>query len=485
MAGIGFELRHLGRREGLIAPLASVGHAAFIAAGPWIFTVVSMIAVHQATPDAMRLTVYAFRAMVIYAFALSLVATAPVVNVAIRLVADDIFLGRFHRIWPRFLASLAASMALSAAVALVVFGALFHLPVRDCVTAVAATTVVGGIWPSLGLCGAIRSYRVVSWAFVVGLAASVTLTIWAAAHGADAGTLLAAFTLGLGIIQYTLIGSLLATFPHPVRDLLDEFASLARGLRRYPALALGTTMSVLALWIDKWLMWFGPIGQRTDNGLANAPLYDGAMFVAYLAIIPALALFLTMVETTFFEAYRAFFAAIRGQETLAQIRRRADILKTRTSGALVRILMVQAVLCGLMAIGAPALVEAIGLQYQQIGILRLGAIAALFQFLFLASSSLLVFFDQHLRFALLQALFLVLQISATEASIRLGPSFYGFGHLIACAAAGLAALIVLERTFRHLDYLTFRSAWRHAAEGPQTERHPTDKIAPATGTTTP
>jgi uncharacterized membrane protein len=37
MAGIGFSLRSLGDADNLLAPMASIGHAAVIAAGPWLF----------------------------------------------------------------------------------------------------------------------------------------------------------------------------------------------------------------------------------------------------------------------------------------------------------------------------------------------------------------------------------------------------------------------------------------------------------------
>ena len=56
------------------------------------------------------------------------------------------------------------------------------------------------------------------------------------------------------------------------------------------------------------MVWAGAVEQMIhDMGLVHAPLYDSAMFIAYLAIIPALALFVTHVETSFFEKYRAYY----------------------------------------------------------------------------------------------------------------------------------------------------------------------------------
>ena len=45
MAGIGFQLRKLAQRETLSAVMSASGHAAVIAAGPWLFTILSLAAI--------------------------------------------------------------------------------------------------------------------------------------------------------------------------------------------------------------------------------------------------------------------------------------------------------------------------------------------------------------------------------------------------------------------------------------------------------
>jgi uncharacterized membrane protein len=40
MAGVGFSLTRLSKENNLLTPLASMGHSAVIAAGPWLFTVI-------------------------------------------------------------------------------------------------------------------------------------------------------------------------------------------------------------------------------------------------------------------------------------------------------------------------------------------------------------------------------------------------------------------------------------------------------------
>ncbi|MCG6114055.1 MAG: exopolysaccharide Pel transporter PelG [Mesorhizobium sp.] len=461
MAGIGFLMRAMNRRDSLVVPTIALGKGALIAAGPWILTVLSIALIHQATAHILSpAQSYNFRGQVIYAFAMSLLATAPVVNVAIRLVADDTFLGDLDRVRGRYSAALIFCAGLSAALSTLVLFGVFGLSGPDLAVGVVSTTIIGLIWPTLAFCGAVRDYAGITLGFFLGLLAAVLATI-IAAH-ADWGPLamMATFSLGLGVVLFGLASRVLMLFPRTDAVILPQLIALLKGFARYRLLALGSAIAIAALWIDKWIMWFGPLGVPLPNGLVSAPIYDGAMFIAYLMIIPALGLFITEIETTFLEAYRNYYDSIRERGPLSRLKKARAMLERVTVRMLGRVLLAQAILCAVVALAAPFLVSMVGLQFQQAGILRLGAVAALFQFQFLACSSLLLFFEQHGRFLALQILFFVCQAAFTLASIWLGPQYFGFGHLMACAVAGYAAFEVLDRTFRKLDYLTFSAALR-------------------------
>ena len=83
MAGIGFQLRRLARQDTISSVLAAAGHAAVIAAGPWLFTIFALATITFVTDQIAGLAVLAnFRAIVIYAFATSLVMASPTNRVA-------------------------------------------------------------------------------------------------------------------------------------------------------------------------------------------------------------------------------------------------------------------------------------------------------------------------------------------------------------------------------------------------------------------
>jgi polysaccharide biosynthesis protein PelG len=464
MAGIGFTLRRHTRRESLLTPLSAFGEGALVAAGPWMFTVLSIALIHKATALSLpQHESFHFRGHVIYAFALSLLATAPIVNVAVRQLADDIFLQRFDETRARFMTALVASAAASASVAVVVYGAVFGVPVIDFLIGTCAATIVGLVWPTLAYCSAMRDYSAINWGFALGLAAAVVATVVAALLALGPVAMMATFACGLGLTFFHLAWRILTRFPPSQTPLAKSFRDLGTGMKRYRLLALGSALAIAALWMDKWVMWFGPSGVPLPNGLISAPAYDGAMFVAYLTIIPGLGLFISMTEKRFLERYRAYFDAIREHGSLSRIEREGAAMEAVAMRLLLRVMTLQAIICAIVVMGAPAFVNLVGLQYQQIAMLRFGAVAALFQFQFLACTALLLYFEQHLRFFVLQGVFLLCQATFTFVSIRLGLEYYGYGHLVACAVSGCLAFTALDRTFAKLDFLTFAAALRNSA----------------------
>src|SRR5262249_26008534 len=129
-------------------------------------------------------------------------------------------------------------------------------------------------------------------------------------------------------------------------------------------------------------------------------------------------------------------------------------LRDETIASLSAVTVPQLVICALVALSAPFVVDALDMQFRQVGTLRLGVIGAAFQFLFIPCSSLALYFDRQLVFFALQTVFLVLNAALTWALLAVGPNYLGLGFLAASAISALIAYLVLARTLYRLDYLT-------------------------------
>jgi uncharacterized membrane protein len=157
----------------------------------------------------------------------------------------------------------------------------------------------------------------------------------------------------------------------------------------------------------------------------------------------------------FFRNYRLFYSSILEHATLAQIRGHGRRLRDETIASLSGIMAPQLVICALVALSAPAVIDALGMQFRQVGTLRLGVIAAVFQFLFVTCSSLVLYFDRRLMFFALQTCFVVLNVALTLGSLRFGQAYLGIGFLFAATISAGIAYLALVRTLYRLDYLTF------------------------------
>lgn len=455
MAGIGFELRKLTRLDTLSSVAAAAGHAAIIAAGPWLFTIFSLATITMLTQPIIGLgALSTFRAVIIYAFAISLVCTAPVTMVATRLVADALWSRRPEEVRGLMLgACLWALAAVAVGLALVVAGMQIAAPLA--VTLVFTTASVALIWVTLSFCGAVRDYKGVTLSFLAGLLVALGAAVGMAIAGFEAVGMACGFLVGLQVIFVGLAHRVLATFPHPCTDALAGARAIYRGFRHYRHLALGALAGTLGVWIDKWLFWGSAEGDTVVGGFLHSPLYDSAMFIASLAIIPSLAAFVVRLETEFFDRYQHYYATIKSHGTLRQIEAARARLAASTLDGLTLVTVAQAGVCAVLVLAAPSIIELLGLQFRQVSILRYGALGVIFQFVFIACSSMLLFFDRRPLYLALQVLFLVLVAALTLVSLRLGEDYYGVGYFAACAIAGFVAYRIADSTFDRLNFLTF------------------------------
>lgn len=430
---------------------------AIVATGPWILTILALATISLATRDDLELdALAAFRTVVVYAFAVSLVATAAITIISTRMTADLLHLGRTELLLGCFLASLLLGAALSA----VAFAAL---ALADSVSpaglaVITCSSVVSFVWIALAFSTALRDYRGILIAFASGLAISTFAAVGMAQAGASYVQMAGGFAVGLFVIVLLLSYRILAEFPYPVRNIFAPLQAFAYFGRVYKMLAIGATFVVAGVWVDKWIIWSGPDGERALSGLVHAPTYDGAMFIAYLSIVPSLILFVSILETSFTPNYRRYYLAISAHATLATIERNARDLAAQTMSALLRTGRAQFIICLIFVMAAPNIVSLAGLRYEDTGLLRVGTIGASFHFLFLACLSFLLFFERHSEFCLLGACHFTLNSIFTLATLVAGPNYYGLGYLASAVVSSLIAFAVVDRSIGQLTYFTFSRA---------------------------
>jgi polysaccharide biosynthesis protein PelG len=455
MAGIGFQLRLLSRQETITSMVAAMGHAAVIAAGPWLFTIFALATITALTERVAGLpTLATFRVIVIYAFGISLLMTAPITIVTTRRVADALW-GKKPELVPELLLGAFLLAVASTSVGVIALSLLFQLAGPIALALAASSLLVSMIWVALCFCGAVRDYTGVTLSFLIGLIVALIGSVAAAALDLGAAGMVGGFLTGLTITFFGLTSRVLRTFPQPVRDPLAGARQILSGMSEFWHLAVGTIFGTAGVWIDKVIFWLSPAGESIEAGLIHAPLYDSSMFISSLVIIPSLAAFVMKLETEFFDRYQQYYATIKGHGTIGQIERARERLASYTLDNLTLITVAQVGICAVLILSAPVIATALNLQFRQIAILRFGALGAVFQFIFIAGTAILLFFDRRRLYLKLQILFFCTSAGLTIATIHLGEDFYGVGYFLACLIASFIAYRLTDHTFRDLNFLTF------------------------------
>lgn len=451
MAGIGFVLRRLARRDDILGMIQGYSYSAIISSGPWLFTVaalggVSLLGSTIVDSDVITL----FQMIVTYNFIFSLVFCGPIMMVQTRYLADRIFLRSVHDAPSMFVATLAATFALHALVVVPFYGWYVTLVPAERVAAIINFFLVDGIWLSSVFLSALKDYRPITYAFLGGMAVAFAGAVTLAGSYGVAG-MLVGFSVGLVVILYVLVARIFAEYPYPPArpwGFMPYF-------RRYWELGLIGLITNAGLWADKWVMWFAPEADHTTHGLISYPAYDGAMFMAYLSIVPVMAVFIVSVETEFFEHYKRYFTDIQDHAVFARIHQnQGEIIRSLIHSSR-NLMILQATICALTLLLSPQLVDLGLLSIQKVAIFRFGVLGATFQVLLVFVSIVLAYFDLRTDLLVVQTFFLVTNTGFSIVSRDLGLPFYGYGYFVASLVSLLFAVAICARRLAQLPYRTF------------------------------
>lgn len=453
MAGIGFVLRKLSRKDDLSSFLMGYFYAAVISSGPWLFTILSLGLLVLIGNQFLQVEeISEFRIIIIYNFSFSLVLSAPIFMIATRFLSDLIY-SRNVSDAPGLL--LGALFILFGVHAPLISG--FYLYYADLAPwvnlfAVINYLLIAGIWLISIFMSALKEYTSITRTFGLGMLIALLCSILLSPGFSVAGMLLG-FNLGLAYIFFNLIARVLAEYPGVPRR---PFAFLSYFVSHWE-IALSGLIYNMAIWVDKWIMWFAPERSVHHTGLISYPHYDGAMFLAYLSLVPAIALFTVNVETRFFERYLRFYQDIQHHANYARIDHNHHALWNSIMQGARHILILQLTIAGVIILLAPIILDIIQASSMQLSIFRFGVLGAAFHAFTMFLMTLLSYFDARLKVFLLALVFLLSNTVFTYISLELGLSWYGWGYAVSAIISFAAAYWLLVRHVQRLPYETFIS----------------------------
>ena len=449
MAGIGFALRDLLRKDTLWAIFEAQLHGVIAVAGPWFFTIVGMalpaILFHA---EGDKPATDQFVTLVLYIFSASLTLTSPIAIGLTRHVSDCLYQRRDAEIAGSLVA--AVGLCLLLGVPVVAFGArAVQAPAETKILAAIGYGLVTLNWIVAPMLSTLRQFRALTLTYAAGTAVfGVAMRSGGVATVPD---LLIGFDVGMLVTNSAIIGLLLHGFPGQAWAGLD----LVRALGNYWDLALGGLFYGAGIWADKWIMWAAPQHVVVANGLASYPTYDTVAFVAYVTTVPALALFIIEAETSFHEACQGLYGAIQNHsdyQTLQAARQRV-MAAFRSAGR--NVLLLQLFITTNVLLMPTLVLDAVGLPHSGVFMFRLCAMGAALQSAVLMLCIVLHYFDSRRTVLWINLLFLLANIGFTWACLQFGLPWYGFGYFVASLVTFAVAYVWVARAMRQLLYLAF------------------------------
>ena len=454
MAGIGFELRKILKEDRILSLAKVYGYSAILSSGPWVVSIIAILLVgfiNLASYGA-ESEVYRFQVVITYAIALasSLIITGILQLPFTRYIADLIFNNKENEILPSYFGALFLSWALGLPLIIPFYMWVFDGQSMVFIMGTVATfLVLCGVWISSILASSLKYYRGVVWAYFFSYALIVLISIF---YGDSIEKLIYTFFIGNALLFVILMTLIIKSYNSTIFMKVDFL--LADNF--YWTLGIAGLTYNLGAWIDKIIFWYHPAtGYQVIGKLNASVVYDMPIFLAYLSILPGMAIFFYRLEADFAEKYDLYYDAVRSGGTLSMIKTYRNQMVDVVRHSIHEIIMIQGVIDIIIFLTAPAVFEFLNIPQLYLGLLYILTIGAMLQVAFMSVLAILYYLDRKQVAMWLCISFFVSNAVLTLVSINMGPAMFGYGYTVSLLLVFTASMVVIRNEMNRLNYETF------------------------------
>jgi uncharacterized membrane protein len=453
MAGIGFELRKILKRDSLLSLIQAYAYAGIISSGAWMLSIIGIlvIGIFSLSVVVPNVLVTQFQVSVTYLIAISLCLTGFVQLSFTRFTADRLFEKKDDVILPNFNGLMLGTTFISGVLGLLAI--LFLFPHQNLIyrlLMLSGFVVMSDIWIATIFLSGMKHYKAILFMFAVGYSLTVIFSLVLRRFGLEG--LLGGFVLGQFVLLVGMLTSILYYYPS------SHFISFIflRKSYLYPTLMIVGFFYNFGIWIDKFIFWFNAeTSIHVIGALRASPIYDVPIFLSYIFIVPGMAVFLMKMETEFVDYYNRYYDAVRSGGSLQYIESmRYEMIYTARRG-IFQIINIQIIAALTVLVTGNTILTWLGISTLYLPLLFVNLISVGLQVVFLSLLNIFFYLDRRYITLTLTGLFVVFNGVLTTATIWLGPAFYGYGFALALMLVVMLGFHLLSRTFDNLEYDTF------------------------------
>lgn len=465
MAGIGFELRKLFHKEGLINNVKAYAYSSLTTVGPMILCMLLIIGLQRVMSynESSYLEWELYIATVSYCFIFSIVATSGISMVLTRYIADMLYQRQYSKLMSSYYGSLMIMIPVCSVIA-----ATFLSGVNaDFLYKVAAYfffMFLVIIWIQGVYLSALKDYIRIARGFIIG-AILALIVGWLVMYFTDVSTVVGALIgLDVGFLVIAILSGLHFQQKFPKANMKSYFEFLTY-LKKHPTLFLAGCFVYSGVYLHNFVYWLSDQGAVIGEQFRVYMFYDVPVFYAFLSVMPTLVTFVVSVETSFYEKFKVYYLNILSGGTIQDIAAaKKQMQKTLTRE--ISFLMEIQLLFTIVSIGLGIkFLPAIGFTMEQLDLFIILALAYFLFIMLFVFIHVLMYFDDQKGVFWTGLIFFILNIVCTYVMMSVG--YDGLGIFI---ASFISIIIVISRllyVLRNVDYFTFCSQPIHTVEAKQ------------------
>jgi uncharacterized membrane protein len=453
MAGIGFELKKFLNKDSLFSAITAYAYAGLVSAGPWILSILTifiLIIIGRSVTLPIKV-IQSFQIIVVYLIAGTLILSSFFQHSYTRYVANIDYMKRLDLLIPTLNSVYLIMLVASGVVGFFLVEYFLSEQISLIkIIIVSCFVILSLIWVTTSVLAGMLAYKSIFVGFLIAFLVSVTAGYFLRQYGV-AG-LLGSFFAGQFLLLMFLIYIIYRFFPSD--DILNyDFFNLRH--TKIPLFFTGFFYN-LAIWIDKFIFWYTPItGYQVIQRLHASTVYDTPIFLAYISVIPAMAIFLLNMETKYADAHEEFYKRVCGKNTFGEIQEAYSALLISGRETILSVLKSQAYL---MLVGVTAgifVFRWFNLPTAYLPIFMICLVAAGLNIVFWATIDIIFYLDKINHALFLTALFAITNALFTWISIQLGVFYFGYGLLLSLVLTVSISFLLLNRELARLQFETY------------------------------
>lgn len=452
MAGIGFELKKLFAKKGILANLKAYGYASIVCTGPMLLSIVLLLGIRYigVRTGVSKGDLEVLNSMITYSLLVSLVVSSLFSMISSRYVADMIFMKKKHRV----LSSMYGNIVLSLLLGGISYGIFLYFSGISlfyqllCFFLFCEATIV---WIQIGYLTAIKNYREILLLFFFSVLAALVAGFFLTKTALpQIGALMIAILLGYGIL-FTGYFVVLHRYFRVQKKTAYFFTAW---IDKYPQLLGIGLFTTIGLFGHLIIMWTSPINVQVVGLFYGAPTYDVPALVAFLSVLITTVNFVTFLEVNFYGHYKQYFGLFNNKGTFLELKKAEGQMFKVLEQELYYLALKQVITTVLFVVLVGPLLVSLGIGFSHAMMGTFVILCVGYGFYAIGNSIMLMqlYFSDN-DGALLSSFIFMLSTCAFTLLLRgQSPKFYGFGFLAGSMIFYFVSWLRLSLFCKHLDY---------------------------------